>query len=617
MKKLAFLISVILSASLLNTCSKQINGKPDDVYQSTIGSQELGSPSSNSEITPPISSTIASSKLDLSEPKIEIPAKDIDDQSAKPQKGDEQIEDLQDALAHKDDKSSDRDTDTSSADESLDGQKSDAQINNKIVNQMQNRQVDSDTTFIGWTPRTDKNKQKEEKTKPHNDVQQPEQQGPEQDVKSENKEEAPEANVENSLNEQEIESDSKKNNSTENVESVLENEIVPTQQKTEAKSNEKEMPASILYALYKQKKLAASASDFSTAGVNATKPVDNIEVSKVTEEDLKKTENTDDNNSTTENNSEIPPADKVAIGECYGKVITPGEYKDMETQVLLSPATTREIKVPAVYKEVEEDVIIKEASSKYVEVPASYKTVTEEVVITPEKREEVTIPAKYKNVTEKVLISPEQKIWKKQDDKGEVMKLVVEPAKYEDVSKKILVEDERKEIKIIPAVTKKIEKQVIDQPAHIEKQEIPAVTQKIKKQVLVSDATTKTEEVPAQYKTEIKKIAIRPDKEEWLPVLCNDNIDENTVKQIQASLKQKGYDIKSIDGIFGKNTREEFDKFQNSVGYSSSAIPLKTIEKLKETSTNEEKSYTEEPSAGKSTQEIPEGNESAATQTSK
>ncbi len=278
--------------------------------------------------------------------------------------------------------------------------------------------------------------------------------------------------------------------------------------------------------------------------------------------------------------STLPPPDKATIGECMGKVTILGEYTEVEEKELVSEATSKTITVPAEYREVEEDITVKDAGTKIVKLPATYKTIEEEVVVTPETRKTVIIPAKYKDVTERVLVHPARKEWKAADKEGKIMKLVMEPEEYKDMKKQVVVEKERTEIQITPAVTKKVKKQVVDQPERTEKQIIPAITRKIKKQVLVSDAATKTIEIPAKYRTEKRRKALSPDREEWCAVLCDENATHDLVRRLQGALIAKGYDLHAADGILGAATKKAVADYQRSLGYESPAIVFKTLVSL-------------------------------------
>lgn len=159
--------------------------------------------------------------------------------------------------------------------------------------------------------------------------------------------------------------------------------------------------------------------------------------------------------------SELPAPEAVKVGECMAKATIPGEYKEVEEQVLIAEAYTKKIDVPAEYKEVEE-----------------------EVVVTPEKQEEIIIPAVYKDVEENVLVKEGSKSWKKVDSAGDVMQLVEEKPVYKNVIKKVLVEAERRETKITPAVTKTVKKNVLVKEASKETIEIPAKYETVKRGLL-------------------------------------------------------------------------------------------------------------------------------------
>ncbi len=283
---------------------------------------------------------------------------------------------------------------------------------------------------------------------------------------------------------------------------------------------------------------------------------------------------------TTEASDELPPVDSAMVGQCVAKATVFGEYKEVEENILVKEASHKTIQVPAEYKDVEEEIVIKESSTKLVEIPATYKTIEEIVVITPETTEEVIIsPAKYDEVTEKILVHPARKVWKEVGKNG-VMKLVEEPEEYRNETKQVLIEEEKRETRTIPAVTKTVTKQVVDTEARVEQQVIPAKTKKIKKQILVNDATSKTIEIPAEYRVEKKKIAVTPDKQQWMPVVCGDELGKDTVKRLQGALVAKGYDLSSVDGVIGNNTQKAVDEFQATLGFSVKGVSLQTLGSL-------------------------------------
>jgi hypothetical protein len=374
---------------------------------------------------------------------------------------------------------------------------------------------------------------------------------------------------------------------SDNIESA---EVVITGTKEKSKAP---IPASIYYKMIKTnkdnipvydsaKENAAPAEEDKTALVE----VEEIKTTAVIEE-TKTTPVEEDKPIIVESTpieisgrSELPPPDSAQVGQCYAKTTVFGETKEVEENILVKEASSTTIAVPAEYAEVEEEIIVKEALSKLVNRPTTYKTIEEEVVVTPEKTEEVIIaPAAYETVTERVLIHPARKIWKDEKNNG-IMKLVEEPEEYKSNTRQILVSPEKREIKTIPAVTKTVKREVVDKEAGIEKEFIPAVTKKIKKQVLVSKATTKTIDIPAEYKTIKKTVQVTPDTQVWLPAICSDALDKDTTKRLQEALVGKGFKLKSVDGVAGKETRNAIKEFQAGLGFFSEGVALKTLVSL-------------------------------------
>ena len=86
-------------------------------------------------------------------------------------------------------------------------------------------------------------------------------------------------------------------------------------------------------------------------------------------------------------------------------------YKTIKIQQLVTPATTRTVKIPAKYKTITRRVVDKPASSRVVKTPATYKTVTTKVLVTPAKYQKSTIPATYKTVTKKKMVADGYAKW--------------------------------------------------------------------------------------------------------------------------------------------------------------------------------------------------------------
>jgi len=88
------------------------------------------------------------------------------------------------------------------------------------------------------------------------------------------------------------------------------------------------------------------------------------------------------------------------------------EYKTVTSEVLATPATTREIPVPAESTTVKKTVLKTPATTRTVEVPAEYKTVMVRKVVAPERSTAVEIPAVYDTVTRQVVKSAANTEWR-------------------------------------------------------------------------------------------------------------------------------------------------------------------------------------------------------------
>ena len=317
------------------------------------------------------------------------------------------------------------------------------------------------------------------------------------------------------------------------------------------------------------------------------------------------------------------------VGNCYAEYLIPAQYKTETQQVLKSEASQKIEIIPAKYELVDEKILVKEASSKLVEVPAVYETVTEKVLVKPATTEWkkgrgpiqridnstgeimclVEIPAIYKTVSKRVLKSPtttkkieipaEYKVQK-------VRKLVTAPqekkieipATYEIVTKRLKVADEKVMwavrgskldgkatgatlcLKEIPAVYKTVKQKKVKTPATTKIIEIPAEYKSIKKRKLVTAAKEKKIEIPAKTEIISKKVKVSEETMQWRPVLCETNMSDTTISDIQQALKKAGYNPGPVDGLIGHQTLVAVEQFQRANGLPRGGLTLQTLEKL-------------------------------------
>ncbi len=275
------------------------------------------------------------------------------------------------------------------------------------------------------------------------------------------------------------------------------------------------------------------------------------------------------------------PAMTSASGELYPPNARPGEcYARM-----LIPGETRTIT---------EKVIKKEASEKVEIVPATYKTVTKRVLVKPETTKLVSVPAKYGTKSERIQISPAKTVWKKGagtmsagagsgaaggssaaaivdrfgdqkiigsrvTDTGELMCLVEVPAQYKTVSKTVLVS---------PATTKTII--------------TPAEYKTVQVTELVTAAQERRVAIPEEYGTVTRTEQVRSEQLTWVPVLCQVNMTTGNITTLQSALKKNGCYQCKVDGVMGPCTLRGSQCYAKKKGlpYGSNFVTLETIRSL-------------------------------------
>jgi len=307
--------------------------------------------------------------------------------------------------------------------------------------------------------------------------------------------------------------------------------------------------------------------------------------------------------------------ENASVGMCFHEHYTPATYGTVSEQVLVRAATETVEIVPAQYEMVEKRVMIKQASSKLVQIPAEYETISEQVLDKPahtiwkkgrgpiQKIDEATgeimclveVPATYKTVSRKVLRSPAR---------TETIEI---PAEYETVKVRELVSAAREQRTPVPAVYDNIERQVVNQeggfvwhevsntehpsstrtgnkicltetppeyktvtrtvvtqPAQLREIEIPAEYKTIEVTKLVSAAREDVTDIPAEYKTISRRELVKDGYMAWRSILCDTNMTQKRIADIQRALQDKGYDIGSrgADGVIGSETMTAVNAFQ-------------------------------------------------------
>ena len=67
---------------------------------------------------------------------------------------------------------------------------------------------------------------------------------------------------------------------------------------------------------------------------------------------------------------------------------------------------------------------------------------------------------------------------------------------------------------------------------------------------------------------------------EWPQILCETNMNQATILDIQKALKAKGFDPGPLDGIYGWQTTKAVTKFQKSKNLARGQLTYETDEAL-------------------------------------
>jgi len=96
---------------------------------------------------------------------------------------------------------------------------------------------------------------------------------------------------------------------------------------------------------------------------------------------------------------------------------------------------------------------------------------------------------------------------------------------------------------------------------------IPAKTGSYSTTVLKTSASTKEVAVEPEFRTVTKRNLVSVGgRSGWVEVLCEKDINNNKIREVQQALKDKGYEVGVVDGIMGRGTKAAIQKFQEDNG---------------------------------------------------
>ena len=275
-------------------------------------------------------------------------------------------------------------------------------------------------------------------------------------------------------------------------------------------------------------------------------------------------------------------------GACYAKVLVPAKFDTISERVVKREASERVTIIPAKFEWVEERVLSKEASETLTVVPAVYRWVEERIMVEPASTRLVPVPAEYETVSERVLDRPEQTVWKKgrgpiekiDNTTGEILCLVVEPATFKTISRTIVKNPATTRSVDVPAVFKTIRKQVVDKPAEVRKSTQPATFSTIRVRKMVEPAREQRVSLPVEFQTVTKRVKVGSERLSWQPILCETNVNQDIIANLQQALKAKGFNPGDIDGVLGSSTLDAVERYQRASNLARGGVTMETLDSL-------------------------------------
>lgn len=280
------------------------------------------------------------------------------------------------------------------------------------------------------------------------------------------------------------------------------------------------------------------------------------------------------------------PVPQVTAGQCQALVVVPAQFEPRSEQVEIKEAAKTFEIVPAEYEWTEEQVMVKPAGEELRIVPATYKTVTKEIEIEPVTVEKTVVPPKYTEVSDEIEARPAYLTAHNQGGSrtfqsvGEALRLTEVPVQKESITRQVVQEPARVENKEIEAKFETVEVQELDQEATVERVPFEAEYKTVRVRKLVKEAEEREVEIPAEY-AEVKVFDKVADAQmRWEQVLCSHEVNENTIRAVQAALNKAGYNTGTPDGALGPATMSALERYQRDNNLATGGVTMETMRAL-------------------------------------
>ncbi len=227
------------------------------------------------------------------------------------------------------------------------------------------------------------------------------------------------------------------------------------------------------------------------------------------------------------------PAGYVDNGDdCTRTIEVPAEYETHTYKKVKTLASTHTVDVPTEFASVSKRQLKTAATVREIEIPAEYKSIDVLRIKTPASKRTIEIPAEFKNVVQQVKKGCPEGFADNGDDCTRVV-------------------------------------------------EIPAEFTSRSYQKLKTPTQIKEIEVPAEYASITKKTLLKQGGYTvWKEVLCENKISSSTISAIQRALKNRNYDVGTIDQVLGAQTKAALTQFQRDNGLPIGQLDVDTLNRL-------------------------------------
>lgn len=302
--------------------------------------------------------------------------------------------------------------------------------------------------------------------------------------------------------------------------------------------------------------------------------------------------------------------ERALVTEATEKLeVVPAVYREEQREVVVKPAATRILTFPAEYKTVEESLLIEPSKVVWqkgtgpvqkiddttgeimcrVQLPAVYEKFESQVIETAARTSVVAIPAKTESYDVSLLVS----------DASE--KRTPIEATYEDITKYKTLNDASFSwvagapgdatelgdhtgnvvcVKETPAVIKTIKQTLVSSAGGFETNEIPAVYEDKPVERLVTDASFTANPIAEIKRTFDTRTKVTDAHFEWRPVLCETNVTNELIADVQQALVDKGYDLDLTPGLLSNETFKAIEAYQQDENLPQGGLTMATLEAL-------------------------------------